>query len=78
MHNKEKGLNKMKTMKLKDIKRLVEYGSAKDITNKNEHIKGLSIIGVSVGVYGRNGLLLEDDNGKLYAITKRSTSIFIY
>ena len=68
----------MKKMTQKEIKKLVEYGHAKDITNKEEHIKGLSIIGVSVGIYGRNGLLLEDDNGELYAITKRSTNIFKY
>lgn len=71
-------VKKMKTMKLKEIKRFVEYGRAKDITNNEEHIKGLSIIGVSVGVYGRNGLLLEDKQGDLYAITARSTNIFLY
>ena len=68
----------METMKLKDIKRLVEYGHAKDITHDSKDYKGLKIVGVSVGVYGRNGLLLEDSKGYKYAITKRSTNIFKY
>lgn len=68
----------MKTMKLKEIKRLVEYRHAKDITSDNKDYNDLKVIGVSVGVYGRNGLLLENAKGEKYAITKRSVNIFKY
>lgn len=68
----------MRTMKLKEIKRLVINGHAKDITHDSNEYSDLKVIGVSVGVYGRNGLLLEDDNGELYAITKRTSNIFRY
>lgn len=65
-------------MKLKEIKRLVEFGHAQDITSDNEDYNDLKIIGVSVGVYGRNGLLLENAKGDKYAITKRASNIFKY
>ncbi len=68
----------MKTLKLKEIKKLAEYGHAQDITHDEKDYNDLKVIGVSVGVYGRNGLLLEDSKGYLYAITKRSTNIFKY
>ena len=68
----------MKTIKLKEIKKLVEFGHAKDITSDSNDYSDLKVIGVSVGVYGRNGLLLEDSKGYLYAITKRASNIFKY
>ena len=68
----------MKTMKLKEIKRLVEFGHAQDITSDSKDYNDLEIIGMSFGVYGRNGLLLEDSKGDLYAITKRASNIFKY
>lgn len=71
----------------KDIKALVADGAAIDITNHDgymreqlETLEGrLDCIGYSHGVYGVNGLLLRGRNtGNLYAITTRSTAIFIY
>ena len=58
-------------MKLKDIKRLVINGMAKDITHDSNDYSNLKVIGVSVGIYCRNGLLLEYTKGDDFAITKR-------
>ena len=66
----------------KDIKQLVKYGYAVDITTGDiQQIKelenGFNKIAYSIGSYGRNGLLLQGRNTKtLYAITSRSTNIF--
>ena len=68
----------MKRTTQREIKQMVAYGRAIDITNIHEPIRGLEIVAVSVGVYGRNGLLLKDGQGQLYAITTRATSIFAY
>lgn len=71
----------------KSIKSLVSAGAAIDITNHDgymqeqlEALEGdLDCIGYSHGVYGVNGLLLKGRNsGTLYAITTRSSAIFLY
>lgn len=77
----------MKKYKQREIKGFVAMGHAIDITNHDgymqeqlETLEGkLDCIGYSHGVYGVNGLLLRGRNsGKLYAITTRSSSIFLY
>ena len=77
----------MKKYTQKQLKDLVKNNRAVDITNgdnttRNNILKSegsYSKIGYSAGVYGLNGLLLEGDNTKtLYAITSRSTSLFIF
>ena len=35
----------------------------------------LEAIAISSGIYGLNGALLKDENGKLYAITARNTNL---
>lgn len=71
----------------KQLKELVKNGIAKDITyadneeyEKIRDIEGnLITIGYSHGVYGTNGLLIKGYKTKqLYAITARSTAIFIF
>lgn len=71
----------------KTIRNLVKNGAAIDITNHDgymqeqlEALEGdLDCIGYSHGVYGVNGLLLKGRNsGTLYAITTRSSAIFLY
>ena len=63
----------------KQLRALVASGSAIDITNDNERRPGyLRQIGYSAGVYGCNGMLLQDQDGQLYAITSRTTAIFLY
>lgn len=71
----------------KQLKELVKNGIAKDITNagcedyeKIRDIEGnLITIGYSHGIYGTNGLLIKGYKTKtLYAITARSTALFIF
>lgn len=64
----------------KQLKSLVRQGLAIDITNHYENaIPGAYYkVGFSSGVYGCNGLLLRDYAGQLYAITARTTAIFLY
>ena len=66
----------------KALKKYVASGIAHDITRYNfEEAKALHrahslvTIAVSSGVYGLNGALLKDENGKLYAITARNTTL---
>lgn len=72
----------MKKVKLKEIKNLVEMGAAVDITGAepSDYIrKNADKIAVSTGVYGMNGGILKDrNNGALYAITARSSTLFYY
>ena len=65
----------------KELKRLVKNGCAVDITNARgydaipeEYIQ----IGYAVGTYGTIGKLFEGSSGKKYAITKRSSTIFMF
>lgn len=71
----------------KQLKELVKNGIAKDITyagneeyEKIRDIEGnLIAIGYSHGIYGTNGLLIKGYKTKqLYAITARSTAIFVF
>ena len=77
----------MKKYTQKQLKELVKNNLAVDITNGDNTTRSdiLKIegsyekIGYSAGIYGVNGLLLEGNaTKKLYAITNRSTSIFVF
>ena len=77
----------MKQYKQREITGFVTKGHAIDITNHDnaqqahlEALEGkLDCIAYSHGVYGVNGLLLRGRNsGTLYAITTRSSAIFLY
>ena len=66
----------------KALKKYVAVGIAKDITQYSfkeadalYKAHSLETIAVSSGVYGLNGALLKDENGKLYAITARNTTL---
>ena len=66
----------------KALKRHVAAGIAQDIThfsfeeaNALHQAHRLETLAVSCGVYGLNGALLNDENGKLYAITARNTTL---
>ena len=68
----------METVTQKYLRSLVNNGHAIDIT-QSEYIEGLEVIGISTGLYGRNGLLLKHRETKqLYTVTARSTSVFMY
>lgn len=71
----------------KQLKELVKNGLAEDVTyadnNKRREIEEAegyyTQVGYSSGVYGCNGMLLKGNRtGKLYAVTSRSTAIFIF
>ena len=72
------------TLKQKELKDMVLYGEAEDITGisdaeaKELRKNGIETVGVSRGVYGMNGALLRGSDGKLYAITARSSNLFYF
>ena len=78
---------KIKKYTQKQLKNMVAEGLAVDITygtnetrSELEKTEGYyTQIGYSAGVYGCNGMLLKGNKtGKLYAITSRSTAIFVF
>lgn len=71
----------MERMTQKALKRLVNLGIAKDVTNSSDRSdipEGYRQIGYSCGVYGCNGMLLQGASGQLYAVTARTTAIYIF
>ena len=71
----------------KALRGLVASGAAQDITYHGipeyyalkELEGGFNTLGCSYGTYGRTGALLRGNNtGTLYAITRRTSAIFIY
>lgn len=68
---------------MKTTQKAIRETCATDITNysfdqandlMNTHM--LRIVAVSYGVYGMNGALFEDENGELYKITTRNSTLF--
>ena len=68
---------------MKITKKAIRETSAIDITNysfdqvnelMNTHT--LRTVAMSFGVYGMNGALFEDENGELYKITARNSTLF--
>lgn len=67
----------------KTTRKAIRETYAMDITNysfdqANELMNAhtLRIVAMSFGVYGMNGALFEDENGELYKITARNTTLF--
>lgn len=64
------------------LKNLVRTGAAVDVTNASDRRaipEPYAQVGFSCGVYGCNGQLFKGlESGKLYAITARTTAIFIF
>ena len=67
----------------KTTQKAIRETRATDITNysfdqandlMNTHT--LRTVAMSFGIYGMNGALLEDENGELYKITARNTTLF--
>lgn len=74
---------KIERMTQKEIRNLVALGVAADITylsfddcNALRNSHKLTTLNVSTGVYGINGALFQDEAGKLYAITSRTSTLF--
>lgn len=66
----------------KQLKELVKSGAAVDVTNAGERgaiPENYRQIGYSRGVYGCNGMLLQGcESGTLYAVTARTTAVYIF
>ena len=72
----------MERITQKQLKNLVRTGAAIDVTGTTTRAaipENYTQVGYSCGVYGCNGQLFRGlDSGKLYAITARTTAIFIF
>ena len=71
----------MEKMTQKELKRLVKVGAAKDVTYANERSdipESYTQIGYAAGIYGCNGMLLKGESGQLYAVTGRTSAIYIF
>lgn len=66
----------------KQLKELVKSGVAVDVTNADGRgaiPENYCQIGYACGVYGCNGMLLQGcESGSLYAVTARTTAIYIF
>lgn len=66
----------------KQLRDLVKQGAAVDVTHASDQnaIPELyTQIGYAAGIYGCSGLLLKGlSTGKLYAVTARTTAVFIF
>lgn len=67
----------------KTTRKAIRETRATDITNysfdqANELMTAhtLRTVAMSYGVYGMNGALFEDENGELYKITARNSTLF--
>jgi hypothetical protein len=66
----------------KQLREMVKNGVAVDVTNaggRGAIPENYRQIGYARGVYGCNGMLLQGcDSGTLYAVTARTTAIYIF
>lgn len=66
--------------KQKEIRRLINIGYVTDITNwSDDQLRELGHLtrwAISFGVYGRNGIIGQADDGKLYGTACRCTNCF--
>lgn len=71
----------MKKYTQKELRNLVALGVAKDVTNaksSGDIPEFYKQIGYSAGIYGCNGMLLQGQSGQLYAVTSRTSAIYIF
>ena len=73
-----KGEDQIMTITQADLKKLISYGAAKNITDSGTLPKGSRRITVTMGSYGANGALFVSESGKLYAIVARGGQLFKY
>lgn len=60
----------------KELRRMVANGLAENVTNWQDVPEAHDKIAFSRGVYGMNGGLYADKDGKRYAIIGRSSNLF--
>ena len=71
----------MKRYTQKELRRLVNNGTAIDLTKSHDRVdigEPYTQVGYSTGIYGCNGKLLEGESGQLYAITTATSALYIY
>lgn len=71
----------MEKYSCKQLKSLVASCAAKDVTyadNRKEIPENYTQIGYAAGIYGCNGMLLKGESGQLYAVTGRTSAIYIF
>ena len=71
----------MERYSCKQLKSLVASGVAKDVTyadSRSEIPESYTQIGYAAGIYGCNGMLLKGKSGQLYAVTGRTSAIYIF
>ena len=71
----------MEKYTIKQLKSLVSNGIAIDVTqsfNKSDIPERYTQVGYASGIYGCNGMLLKGESGQLYAVTGRTTAIYIF
>lgn len=67
----------MLQMKVKELKRMVSLGMAKDVTYDAELPEKCETVGVSFGKYGWNGKLLKGvDTNSFYAIIGHVSNLY--
>lgn len=65
----------------KQLRSLVASGVAKDVTYAHDQKaipESYRQIGYAAGIYGCNGMLLRGVSGQLYAVTSRTSAIYIF
>ena len=69
----------------RELKDFAKLGLAINITNwsdkecyKLREKQSITQVGYSAGIYGLNGMLLQDENGQYYVITARNGNMFIF
>jgi hypothetical protein len=71
----------MEKYSIKQLKDLVKQGIATDVTYAHKRTdipEGYTQVGFASGIYGCNGMLLKGESGQLYAVTSRTTAIYIF
>lgn len=71
----------MEKYSCKQLKSLVASGVAKDVTyaqDRREIPESYIQIGYASGIYGCNGMLLKGESGQLYAVTSRTSAIYLF
>ena len=65
----------------KQLRGLVASGAAKDVTyarSRSDIPEFYQQVGYAAGLYGCNGMLLKGDSGQLYAVTSRTSAVYIF
>ena len=71
----------MKRYTQAELRRLVAGSYAIDITNTHDYKaipEAYTQIGYALGIYGCIGKLFKGESGKLYAVTKPTSALFMF